>query len=132
MKEIERRRSAALEKSARIGRLVRQVEQAMANGGDRHRIESMLDELAHIKGPEQPFVVKLRACWLFRQGDYDSAAKEFEKVLSADPQDREAGINVALIEVHQGQTAKAVKRLKRLLDVYPDDARIADLLKRLR
>lgn len=77
-------------------------------------------------------MLKLRACWHFKQGAYDLAATDFQRVLSADPKDQEAGINMALIDIHDQQYETAMKRLKQLRDLYPDNTVIADLLKRMR
>ena len=124
-------REQLLEKRSRISRLVRQIEQAVARGGSSGRTEDLLEHLSRLKGRDHPYVAKLRAYWHLKQKQYASAEADLMKVIAANPDDLEAGINLALIEIHKQQYVEALGRLKRLRQVHPEDARVADLIKRL-
>jgi tetratricopeptide (TPR) repeat protein len=132
LEAAERARRAVLEKNAKIGRLVHEVEAALSGGADEARIQGLLAALERIKGKDHPYMVKLRGYWLFRQRRFQAAEKEFSKVILVNPNDLEAGINLALIEIDQQDFTQALARLKALRKIYPENATIADLIKRLR
>ena len=128
----EKLRHRALERSARIGRLVHDIESALAQGaaGDAH-VEGLLKELAQLKGPDHPFVVKLEAFRLLKLGQYEKARNMLEKVAAADAADLEAGMNLVLIDIHDRRFQAARERLLLLRRNHPEDARINDLLRKL-
>ena len=119
-------------RSARIGRLVHDIESALAQGaaGDAH-VEGLLKELAQLKGPDHPFVVKLEAFRLLKLGQYEKARNMLEKVAAADAADLEAGMNLVLIDIHDRRFQAARERLLLLRRNHPEDARINDLLRKL-
>lgn len=128
---VEQARRKALEKSARIGRLVRRIEQALAGSTGAGDVRGLLNELARIKGENHPYVAKLRAYYNFQRGEVALAEADLHKVIAANPDDLEAGINLALIEIQDQRYDKALARLKALRRVYPEHEQIADLIKRL-
>ena len=128
----EQARRAALEKSARIARLVRKIERALAGSPEAGNPQILIAKLARIKGKNHPYVAKLRAYWNFQHGRYDLAETDLSMVLAANPDDFEAGINLALIEIHDQRYHEAFVRLKQLRHTYPENPQIADLIKRLR
>lgn len=128
----ERARRIALEKSARIGRLVRQIEQALAGSKEAGDPNTLLKKLARIKGENHPYVAKLRAYYNFQRGKYALAESDLHRVIAANPDDFEAGINLALIEIQFQRYEEALVRLKALRQAYPENEQIADLIKRLR
>lgn len=125
-------RRAALEKSARIGRLVHRIEMALAGSTEAGDPSKLLHQLARLKGEHHPYVAKLRAYYNFQRGEMALAENDLHKVVAAHPNDLEAGINLALIEINDQRYDKALARLKTLRKVYPENERIADLIKRLR
>ncbi len=131
--QAEKMRRAVRAKSARIGRLVRQVEGALSQSPmDAARTGTLLKELERLKGRKHAYVAKLRAYWLVKQGQNKKAAVLLKSVLATKRDDMEAGINLALIEIQLQQYRQAGDRLKRLREVYPDNALIADLLRELK
>ncbi len=132
MEAAERARRAALEKSARIARLVREIEQAVAGAPNGGNPQTLLDQLAGIKGKTHPYIMKMRAYWNFKRGQYSVAEADLKKVIAVHPDDLEAGINLALIEIHDQRYREAMARLKRLRHTYPDQPLVADLIKRLK
>lgn len=131
LEAAERARRAALEKSARIARLVRKIERALAGSPEAGNPQTLIAKLARIKGKNHPYVAKLRAYWNFQRGRYDLAEADLNKVIAANPDDFEAGINLALIEIHDQRYHEALARLKQLRNLYPENPQIADLIKRL-
>jgi hypothetical protein len=132
LEAAEQARRAALEKSARIARLVRNIEQALAGSPEAGNPQILMAKLARIKGNHHPYVAKLRAYWNFQRGKYDLAEFDLKNVIAANPEDLEAGINLALIEIHDQRYHEAMARLKQLRHTYPENPQIADLIKRLR
>lgn len=132
LEAAEQARRAALEKSARIARLVRKIEQALAGSPEAGNPQILIAKLARMKGRNHPYVAKLRAYWNFQRGRFDLAEADLNKVIAANPDDFEAGINLALIEIHDHRRHEAMVRLKQLRNTYPENPQIADLIKRLR
>jgi len=115
------------EKAAKIGRLVSNLKKAISIG-DRTRAEALIDELSLLKGEGNHYVLKLRAYWSMRQGDYDKAAELLSRVLKENGDDLEAGVNMAIIEIRANEITKAKKRLARLRDIYQENSLVRDLL----
>jgi hypothetical protein len=129
---VERARRAALEKSARIARLVRRIETALAGSTQAGDPSALLEELARLKGQHHPYVAKLRAYYNLQRGNLEAAQADLNAVIAAHPDDLEAGINLAIIEIRDQRYDRAMARLKDLRELYPENEQIADLLKRLR
>ena len=127
----EKVRLEALEKSRRIGQLVRQMDGAIAAGNDR-QTEAIMQELVSLKGAESPYVLKLRAYWHVHKHEYSSASRLLKKVLAADPSDLEANVNMAVVEINTGRLAQAENRLLTLKEQFPENAQISELLQQLR
>ena len=119
------------EKAAKIGRLVSNLKKAISIG-DRTRAEALIDELSLLKGEGNHYVLKLRAYWFMRQGDYDKAAELLSRVLKENKDDLEAGVNMAIIEIRANEITKAKKRLARLRDIYQENSLVRDLLQMTR
>ncbi|RLB24694.1 MAG: hypothetical protein DRG76_00630 [Deltaproteobacteria bacterium] len=118
------------ERTARISWLVSRIQGAMTQN-DKAKVDELLPKLIHIKGKDDPFVLKLQAFWHIKQGRYDSAKKLLIKVLGRDPKDLEAGLNMAIIEIKTGKLDKARKRLKVLRDLYEDSNEVPELLRKI-
>jgi len=129
---VERARRAALEKSARITRLVRRIEMALAGSTQAGDPSALLEELARLKGQHHPYVAKLRAYYNLQRGNLEAAQVDLNAVIAAHPDDLEAGINLAIIEIRDQRFDRAMARLKDLRELYPENEQIADLIKRLR
>ncbi len=128
--ETEKIRLANVAKSARIARLVSKVQAAMfANDGPR--VKELLGQLSSLKGKEDPYVIKLKAYWYLVRGDYQSAMPLLSSFLQTHENDLEAGINMAIIEIKTRRFNEARTRLKRLRDIYQDNALIPGLMKKL-
>ena len=120
----------ALSGGGKIGRLAEDLKAAL-NKKDGRRVEELLDRLEGLKGQGDPYVLKLRAFWELRQGDYLSAGSHLKRVLAKDKNDVEAGVNMAILEIKTNRLQDARRRLLRLKELYPDDNLITDLLKKI-
>jgi hypothetical protein len=129
---VERARRAALEKSARITRLVRRIEMALAGSTQAGDPSALLEQLARLKGPHHPYVAKLRAYYNIQRGNLALAQADLNAVIAAHPDDLEAGINLAIIEIQDQHYDRAMARLKALRELYPENVQVAALIKRLR
>ena len=67
-----------------------------------------------------------------RAGRLDEARRAYTQVLSRLPDDREASINLALVELGQGHAGEAGQRLRKLAEQRPDDNRVRALLAQAR
>ena len=88
-------------------------------------------QLEQIQGPDNLFLLRLKAYWRIRQDQLSQAQILLQQVLSRMPEDRESGLNLAVVDMRLGHTEAARRRLKQLQDLYPEDPRIADARERL-
>jgi thioredoxin-like negative regulator of GroEL len=129
--DMEHIRRANMRRSLDISRLIADIQQSMS-AADLRRTRRLLEELAEVKGHNDPFVMKLRSYWYTRQGNLNRAAALLQEVLQYKPNDLEAGLNMAIIEIKTGQTRRADERLSRLRELYPEDTRIPELMEKLK
>ncbi len=131
----EAARVAAIEKNARIGRLVRRIEVSLhdpVNPANQGATEALLGELARLKGEDSAYVNKLRAYRLMKTGQYEKAEPVLRKILAGNAFDLEAGLNLAVILINTGRLDQAGQWLRQLRNAYPDNAPVADLLRRVK
>jgi hypothetical protein len=122
---------ANAKKNAGIARLVADIRMEMDHG-DKVRIKKLFDELAMIKGQDNSYVLKLKAVWHIRNQDYKEAENLLRAVLSKNDLDLEAGLNLAIVEIKTRKEQNAYRRLERLQKKYPDNLRVAEILRDLR
>ncbi|MEW6264227.1 MAG: tetratricopeptide repeat protein [Thermodesulfobacteriota bacterium] len=106
--------------------------QSAVSRNDFGQAEKLINQFASALGEENDYVIKLKAFSDLRRGDYDSAAKRLNQVLARNRNDLEAGLNMAILEIKTERYEEAHKRLSRLKEMYPDNARIPELLDKLR
>jgi len=123
--------SASKERGARIASMVEKMERLVITGRP-DQVNDLINQLALVKGEEDTYILKLRAFWQLRQGDYESAASLLTKVLHDNEGDREAGINMAICEIKTNRLIEAKKRLLRLSEAYPEDTTIPNLINKLK
>ena len=128
---IERMRRANMRRSLNISRLIAEIQQSMQSS-DSRRTEQLLRQLAALKGRNDPYVMKLRSYWYTQQGELDRAAAVLKEVLQRNPNDLEAGLNMAIIDIKSGRYRQANDRLARLREIYPEDTRIPELMEKLK
>ncbi len=128
VQQVERIYRVNLEKATRVGRVVSKIEKSMVDG-NMARSKTLIDQLAELKGEQNAYLLKLRAVWQMRQGDYESAARLLTKVLEKDKEDLEAGINMAIIEIRTHRLPEARKRLAMLREIYQSNTLIPELIR---
>lgn len=114
-----------------IQQLVTQLKQAMARR-DTTVVEPLLDLLEQRVGADVAVSLKMRAYWLLRQDKNTQAAELYQQLLKQQPNDQEANLNMALIELRNGERDKALARVSRLATIYPDSPHVDRFLQRLR
>lgn len=108
---------------AEVQHLVSQLRQAMARK-DATVVEPLLDLLEMRAGKNVAISLKMRAYWLLQQHDNDAAASLYQRLLALQPNDAQANLNMALIELRQGERKKAQARVARLAIMYPDSGSV--------
>ena len=94
---------------------------------DCRQIDHLFDQLQALKGTNNAYVLKLKGYWYLQQDQFESAAGLLQKVLVQDENDLEAGVNMAIAEMRLNRWQPAKQRLARLREVYPDNAKLAEL-----
>jgi hypothetical protein len=107
-----------VKKPLTVMHLVSRVERAMS-AQDMAGAQALIQELTELKGKRDDYVLKLTAFWHMKQDDFDAAASLLLEVLERRPNDLEAGLNMAIIELKRGHIAEAKSRLSKLRDTYP-------------
>ena len=129
--DVEHIRRANMRRSYDISRLVADIQRSM-HDPDHSRTHQLLEQLAVVKGRNDPFVMKLQSYCYTRQGDIRRATAVLQEVLRRWPNDLEAGINMAILDIKAGRIRRADERLSRLREIYPEDTRIAELMEKLK
>jgi len=128
--KAERIHLVNVKKTAEITRLVSKAERSISSG-DVEQTNTLIEQLELLKGKESSYVLKLRAVWHMRQGDFESAASLLSTVLGRDQDDLEAGINMAIIEIKTNRLDEARKRLATLSEVYQANTTIPELIRKI-
>jgi tetratricopeptide (TPR) repeat protein len=108
----------------------------------RHRIEEQIENghideaIAHCRHvlthyPRYLPAYKLLAHACLEKGDFSHAIHFFQCVLSADIEDADAWINLALLTEDLGETRQAIWLLERAFEVAPGNTRVRELLRQL-
>lgn len=117
-------------RSSETNRLVNKIRSCMATA-DCRQIDHLFDQLQSWKGANDPYVLKLKGYWYLQQEQFESAAGLLQKVLVQDENDLEAGVNMAIAEIRLNRWQQAKQRLARLREVYPDNAKLAEVWQQL-
>lgn len=104
---------------AEVQLLVQQLHTAMKQK-DADVVEPLLDLLEQRAGNDAAISLKMRAFWLLQQGNNPAAAQLYQRLLTQQPNDQQANLNMALIELRSGERLKAELRVNRLVSLYPD------------
>ncbi|MBF0144167.1 MAG: hypothetical protein HQL59_12005 [Magnetococcales bacterium] len=118
----------ALGKDAETQNLVTDLGVAISRG-EREEVERLLARLEASRGADNIFAMKMKAFWLVQTNDLSQGEALLKVVLARKPDDLEAGVNMAIVEMRSGRESAAHQRVVRLLKRYPGDLRLRDLLK---
>ena len=124
----DRRKRAA--RQLRTTQLVNRITGAI-HSENHTQVVMLFGQLEKIVGPDHLFLMKLKAFWNIRRGHLDEARTLLRKVLSREPEDRESGMNMAVIDIRSGRYDAARRRLEKLHDRYPEDTNISVSLQQL-
>lgn len=118
-------------KTAQVAELVTKLQRcvmaAPQSDDEAEMVTGLFNELERLKGKSNKFVLKLKAFWMITQKNHGLAVELLQEVLSMDPADKEAGVNMAIVEIKTGQLVAAQKRLEKLKVLYPESHYISNL-----
>jgi hypothetical protein len=114
----------------RYTRLVRRLQTAVVNG-DEQAADRLAEEFATAKGKGHPYLAKIKAYRRIQAGDYGMAETLLKRVLALDETDRDAQMNLAVVEANTGRVDAARRRVARLAARFPEDETVAALGRRL-
>ena len=103
----------------------------MVGRGEFDAAAKLLDEL-RARGLNRLALARMSAYLALRAERLDDARRDYEQVLALLPSDREAGLNLAIIDVRQGFSVQAEQRLRTLAELHPDDVQVRAMLGRIR
>ncbi len=127
---LRHRQAARAAHHLRTDQLVNRINAAI--GSENHTLAAkLLGQLEKTIGSGHVYVQKLRAFWQIRQNNLDEARRLLHLVLAQQPEDRESGLNMAVIDIRCGRYSDARRRLKALHELYPEDGRIGTFLRQL-
>lgn len=108
---------------AEVQQLVQQLHTAMKHK-DADVVKPLLDLLEQRAGHDAAISLKMRAFWLLQQGNNPAAAQLYQRLLTQQPNDQQANLNMALIELRNGERVKAELRVNRLVSLYPNSTQV--------
>jgi hypothetical protein len=114
----------------RYTELVKRLQAAVTNG-DTQSTEKLLDDFAAVKGKEHPYLLKLKAYQYLQAKDFAAAERLLNQVLALDQTDRDANLNLVVVEAQTGRIDAARRRVARLAELYPEDETLAAMGRRL-
>lgn len=122
----ERRAKEHLQTNRLAGRIIGAMQ-----SGDQDSVGRLFAELEKLKGRDHLFVMKLKAYWMIQQGRPDQARTLLSNVLIQHPDDCEAGLNMAVVDIMEGYHSRARERLERLQQLYPEETAVTGYLSQL-
>lgn len=103
----------------------------MVARGELDEAQRLLEEL-RMRGLTQLALSRMTGYLALHAGRLGEARESYEQVLSQLPDDREAGLNLALVDLREGFVTEAERRLRAMAQLRPDDNRVRALLTRVR
>jgi predicted Zn-dependent protease len=128
--ERERLQAEKISRCSEIAQKVAKLEESVQRE-DRAGAERLMSELTDLKGPDNTYILKLKAFMLVQKGEYEAAAPILARVLKKDQNDLEAGINMAILEANTDQLQAARSRLAHLTKIYPSNSLVPAILEKL-
>lgn len=114
----------------KIARLAAHTMEAI-QAGDDAAASASLAEIEKLKGAQDIFVLKLKAYRMIQQGGLKTARDLLFQALALKPDDVEAGLNMAVIDMLEGRRDQARQRLTGLQARHPEVHTISAYLSRL-
>jgi hypothetical protein len=94
-------------------------------------VNRLMKELEKTQGPDSLFLIRLKAYWQIQRNHLEKARELLEQVLAQKPDDKESGMNLAVVDMRAGRIEPARRRLQQLQRLYPEDDEIAVALQKL-
>ena len=113
-----------------VARRVADFDRAL-RAGDFALAKSTLDAIAAMLPERSLTLLRLQAWYAHRSGDADGAMALYGEVLQRLPQDRNAAINLAMLEAERGDVDRASQRLRDLRSVAGESAELAAAMARV-
>ena len=118
-----------VDRSAQMALLVARLQQAMRRG-DEQKVKTLLERLESIKG-RSDYVMRVRAFWYLKKGEYDMARPLLQQLIAKNEEDVEAGINMAVLDIRTNRLEAARKRLRDLRRLHEENTMIPALLEKI-
>jgi len=119
-----------MESTSQIAQLTQKIETSLKKG-DFQAAEKLLNRLSQYKNSDTDYILKLKAFLAIKAGRLESATQFLDKILEKNPDDLEASMNMAVIEIKKNLFDQAKKRLLRLQEIHPSNRRVDALLSHL-
>ena len=119
-----------VDRSAQLSLLVARVQEAMLVG-DSTKVQELLGRLEALKGENNAYVMRLKAFWYLKEGNYASARALLQLLLSKNKNDLEAGINMAILDIKTKHMETARKRLRKMRRLHEENTMIPRLLEKI-
>lgn len=125
-----RRQAARAASNLNVTQLSQRIASAMQSR-DQALVGRLMEELEKTQGSSSLFLIRLKAYWQIQQNNLEKARRLLEEVLAKKPDDKESGLNLAVVDMRAGRMEPARRRLERLQHLYPEDDEIAAALQQL-
>jgi len=105
---------------------------ALIASKDYKRARQLIADISQKTGENSFISLRLKGYWHLVQQQNKQAQAYYTKVTDQKPNDIEAGLNLALIELRLGQKASVLDRLKRLGQHHPNSIQIQAFTKKIK
>jgi tetratricopeptide (TPR) repeat protein len=100
--------------------------------GQLPEAQQSADQITKALGANHVMSLRAQAFLALKKNELDRARPLYLQLQQILPEDREAGLNLALIDWRTGDRESAAKRVNRLIDKFPNDAEIRSLYQNVR
>jgi hypothetical protein len=100
--------------------------------GQLPEAQASADQITKALGAKHVVSLRAQGYLALKKNELDQAKTQYLQLQQILPEDREAGLNLALIDWRMGDREAAAKRVARLMDKYPNDPEIRSLHQNVR
>jgi tetratricopeptide (TPR) repeat protein len=100
--------------------------------GQLSEAQAAADKISNAMGRNHVVSLRAQGYLALKRGDLARAKDQYSRLHESLPEDRESGLNLALIEWRLGDKDSAAKRVGRLLEKFPNDQEIQALYMNVR
>jgi thioredoxin-like negative regulator of GroEL len=113
-----------------VKRLVAQLKNTIQNENIA-QTTALLQQLEQKAGKNSIVTLRMNGYWALQQNMNQDSRQFYQQLLMQQPDDLEANMNIALLDVRLGDNDKAKNRLNKMMVLYPESSSVKQFTKSL-